>query len=80
MALGKKQIERLLSLASPASLLIVGGDRISVSLVKRGLLKPQDGNDRNAWLQITPAGMRVLADLLEAGQLEPFFNWPKGMK
>lgn len=37
--LGKLQLERLMGLASPSCLLIVG-DKISKSLVKRGLLKP----------------------------------------
>jgi hypothetical protein len=76
--LGKNQLQRLLGLASPSSLLVVG-DKLSATLVRRGLLKPKDGTDRNAWLQITQAGMRVLADAFEAGLLEQFFKWPPGL-
>lgn len=78
--IGKHQLERLLGLASPASLLIVGGDRVSQSLVKRGLVKPCKPADPKAWLQITPAGMRALADAHEAGELEQFFNWPPKLR
>lgn len=72
--LGRNQIERLLGLASPSSLLIVGDDRVCRSLVTRGLLAPHFPNDRHAWLRITPAGMRVLAELYEAGCLDQFFK------
>ncbi len=78
--LGKNQIERLLGLASPSLLLIVGGDSLSQSLVKRGLLASKAKNDPKAWLQITPAGMRALADAFEAGLLEQFFKWPERLK
>jgi hypothetical protein len=78
--IGKNQLQQLLGLASPNSLLIVGRDRVSQSLVKRGLLAPKKANDPGAWLQVTPAGMRVLADAFEAGLLERFFKWPKGLE
>jgi hypothetical protein len=80
MKLGKNQLERLLGLASPTSLLVVGGDRVIRSLAKRGMVKAKDPCKPNAWLQITPAGLRVLADALEAGELEQFFTWPKGLQ
>ncbi len=78
--LGRNQLERLLGLASPSSLLVVGGDRVSESLVRRGLLQPKKPEDSNGWLQITPAGMRALADEFEAGTLDQFFHWPKGLQ
>lgn len=78
--LGKNQLERLLGLASPGSLLIVAGDRVSQSLVQRGCLKPMKPDDQKAWLQITPAGMRALADAFEAGLLDQFFKWPEGLQ
>jgi len=71
--LGKLQLERLLGLASPAMLLIVG-DAISKSLVKRGLLKPRFRNSPDAFHGITPAGMRALADAYEAGKLKQFMK------
>lgn len=74
MHLGKNQLERLMGLASPGCLLIVGNDKVSRSLVKRGLLWPKDDNDRFAWLGITPAGLRALADALEAGELQQFMK------
>jgi len=75
--LGKQQLQRLLGLASPSSLLIVG-DAVSKSLVKRGLLKPNFPDDWGTWHRITPAGMRVLADAYEAGLLDQFMKeFPK---
>lgn len=79
MHLGKNQLERLLGLASPSMLLVVGDGRVVASLVKRGLLAPKKKSDPMAWLQITPAGMRALADAMETGQLEQFMKWPKGL-
>ena len=78
--LGELQLKRLLGLASPSSLLVVGGDPVSESLVKRGLLAPKKIDDPKAWLQITPAGMRALADAFEAGKLNQFFKWPEGLR
>lgn len=71
--LGKNQLERLLGLASPSSLLVVG-DAVSKSLVKRGFLAPKFDDRPDAWHQITPAGMRWLADAFEAGLLQQFFK------
>lgn len=71
--LGKLQLERLLGLASPSMLLIVG-DKLSESLVKRGLLKPRFRDRPHAWHGITPAGMRALADAYEAGHLKQFMK------
>jgi hypothetical protein len=71
--LGKLQLERLLGLASPGMLLVVG-DKISASLVKRGLLRPRLKKRPNSWHGITPAGMRALADAYEAGQLKQFMK------
>ena len=76
MKLGKHQLRQLMGLASPGCLLIVGADRVSRSLVERGLLKPKDDNDRFAWLGITPKGLRVLADAFEAGECKQFMKWP----
>jgi hypothetical protein len=72
--LGKNQLQRLLGLASPGTLLIVGDDPVSLSLVQRGYLAPKTDNDRFAWLGITPSGMRALADAFEAGKLQQFFK------
>lgn len=74
MRLGKNQLQRLLGLASPGMLLVVGDDRVSKSLVARGLIAPRDGTDRLAFLGITPNGMRVLADAYEAGELAQFMK------
>lgn len=72
--LGKNQLQRLLGLASPGSLLIVADDRVSQSLMARGLTAPRFADEPNAWHAITPNGLRVLADALEAGQLQQFFK------
>jgi hypothetical protein len=71
--LGKLQLERLMGLASPSCLLVVG-DALSKSLVKRGLLKPHFPDKPSAWHRITPEGMRTLADAFEAGQLDQFMT------
>lgn len=71
--LGKQQIQRLMSLASPSCLMIVG-DKVSASLVARGLLKPNFPDKPDAWHRITPAGMRLLADAYEAGHLDQYMK------
>ncbi len=71
--LGKLQLERLMGLASPSCLLVVG-DAVSASLVKRGLLKPHFPDRPGAWHRITAAGLRALADAYEAGQLDRFMT------
>jgi hypothetical protein len=73
MNLGKRQIDLLRALANPHLFMVVG-DAVCVSLAKRGLLKavrkpkPRgDGKpDHGAFYQITPAGMRVVADLWQS--------------
>jgi hypothetical protein len=69
-ALGPKQLQMLMSLGSPGFALVVP-DKLSLSLQKRGLLTPRfSGSD--GFLRITPAGLRVLAEAMERGALEPF--------
>ena len=72
--LGKHQLQRLMGLASPGSLLIVAGDELSKSLAARGLTAPKLKNKPDAWHGITPKGLRALADAMEAGQLEQFMR------
>lgn len=72
--LGKNQLERLLGLASPSCLLIVADDRVARSLMERGLTAPFFPDNADAWHRITPAGMRLLADAYEAGQLQQFMK------
>ena len=76
MTLGKHQLCLLASMASPFNLLIVK-DKIAMSLVRRGLLEPRDfpkRDDDDAFFGITPAGLRAVADALQSGQLEQFYN------
>jgi hypothetical protein len=69
-ALGSKQLQLLMALGSPGFALVVP-DKRSRSLQKRGLLVPRfPGSD--GFLRITPAGLRVLAEAMERGALEPF--------
>lgn len=72
--LGKNQLQRLMGLGSPGCLLVVASDKVSKSLVARGLTKPRFADSPDAWHGITPAGLRALADALEAGDCEPFFK------
>jgi hypothetical protein len=71
--LGKLQLERLMGLASPSCLLVVG-DAVSKSLVKRGFLKPHFPDNPDAWHRITPSGLRELAAALEGGDLDQFME------
>ena len=64
MKLGRRQTELLRQLANPFLFLIVG-DRVADSLVKRGLLA--ETGPTGGFYQITPAGLRHVADLWEAG-------------
>lgn len=70
--LGKNQLHWLLVLGSPARR-VVTGDRAVRSLVKRGLLKAA-GSDGDSIFQITPDGLRALADAHERGDLEQFYD------
>ncbi len=55
-------------------MLVVADDRLSASLLKRGLTAPHFPDSPDAFHKITPAGMRVLADAYEAGELQQFFK------
>lgn len=63
--IGKEQLRLLVSLGSPTMMLVVG-DKVSASLVRRGLL--QD-DDKGGFCRITAAGLRALADEMEAGRV-----------
>jgi hypothetical protein len=71
--LGKLQLEFLMGLASPSCLMVVG-NAVSKSLVKRGLLRPHFPDKPDAWHRITPNGLRAIADAFEAGQLDRFMK------
>lgn len=71
--LGAKQLELLLFLAKPGSILMTPADRVVLSLERRGLLKPYKRVD-GCGTVITPNGMRALADAYEAGRLRQFFR------
>lgn len=66
--LGAKQRELLHALSCPTRFMITG-NKVAESLVRRGLLKAQ-GKKGDGFFQITPAGMRLVADEWEAGRLE----------
>jgi hypothetical protein len=72
MRLGKHQLKLLAGLGSPFTLLVVG-DALSASLVKRGLLEAT-GRSGDSFFRITPAGLRELADALDRGDLEQFVD------
>ena len=70
--LGRHQLRLLLTLGSPSMRLVVA-NKVSRSLEARGLVRAQSP-DGNGLVQITPAGLRALADAFEAGHLEQFFE------
>lgn len=69
----KTQAERLCTLARPGTLLvsgITGEKRVWRSMLKHEWVKPDDPeNTPENGLEITPAGLRALADALEQGVL-----------
>lgn len=67
-ALGKNQLQLLQGLASLRAALVVP-NKVSQGLVKRGLLAAQpDGS----FAHLTSAGLRLLADEIDAGRVELF--------
>lgn len=64
MTIGRHQLRLLILTASPTCVLVTP-DRSSAGLVKRGLLI----EDNAAGCTITPAGLRALADEMEAGRV-----------
>lgn len=66
MKLGPKQLE-LLILASSVTSVLLSTDKVSASLVKRGLLRERDAGKACC---IAPAGLRLLADEMEAGRVD----------
>ena len=65
--LGAQQLDLLVFLARPTSAMVCA-DRLSESLRRRGLVRnlADDG-----MVQITPAGLRAIADAWDAGRIEP---------
>jgi hypothetical protein len=68
--LGRHQLCLLATMGSPFSLLVIR-DKVSQSIESRGLLAP---SRKDGLFGITPQGLRTLADALERGELEPFFD------
>lgn len=71
MRLGKNQLDVLRGLGSPSMAMVVP-NKEAKSLVKRGLLRTAESG---GFACITPAGLRVLADALESGQIEGHLEW-----
>lgn len=72
--LGKQQMCLLCGLGSPGTALVVP-DKLSNGLVARGLLRNTHPT-MSGMQRITPAGLRQLADDLEAGRLDQFIKFP----
>ena len=66
MRIGQQQLRLLIMTASPTRILLTT-DKVSDSLVRRGLLRE---TDRSKACCITPAGLRALADEMEAGRVD----------
>lgn len=63
MRIGRQQLRLLMLLGSPGNVLVTPADRVAKALIRRGLLAEGEG------VAITPAGLRALADELEAGRV-----------
>lgn len=72
MHLGKNQLSTLKMLGCPSAAQVVGCN-VSRSLERRGLLR----SDNDSFFCITPAGLRVLADALEAGRIDGAIEWSR---
>lgn len=64
--IGKKQLRTLIMLGSPTMLLLVPG-KSERGLIKRGLLRESEPGKACC---ISPAGLRVLANEMDAGRVE----------
>lgn len=73
MRLGKHQLSLLRNLGTTAA--VVAPDAMTRRLCELGLMKAHGGKD-GSFAAITPAGLRVLADAVEAGKIE-LFRMPK---
>lgn len=66
MRVGRDQLQILVMLGSPTMSLVVP-DRAARALIKRGMLR---ASDTGGFACITPLGLRVLADEMEAGHVD----------
>jgi hypothetical protein len=66
MRIGKRQLETLVALGSPACAMVVP-DKCALSLVARGFLKISESG---GFACITASGLRVLAEEMEAGRVD----------
>lgn len=64
--LGKRQIDVLTLICCPGRALVVP-DKITDSLVARGLCEAM--TETGSFVHITPAGLRAVADLADAGKV-----------
>lgn len=71
--LGKEQLRLLSVLASPGVMMPVPC-KVAESLKRRGLLKD---TEVGGGAVVTPAGLRLLADLLEAGKVRTFDDYAR---
>jgi hypothetical protein len=71
--LGHRELCLLATMASPFSLLVVG-DRIAERLAGKGYLATRSPKSGDGLLAVTPAALRRLADEMEAGNIEQFFD------
>jgi hypothetical protein len=66
MRLGRNQLRTLVVLGSPTMSLVVPG-KAERAMIKRGLLRCADSG---GFACITPLGLRVLANEMEAGRID----------
>lgn len=65
MRVGARQLELLITLATPNRLLVIG-DKVSDALVRRGLLMERE---KRCGIGITAAWLRTLAEAMERGDV-----------
>ena len=66
MRIGKNQLRTLVILGSPSMSMVVPG-KTERAMIARGLLKC---DEKGGFACITPLGLRILADEMEAGRID----------
>lgn len=74
--LGRRQIDRMAAMANVGCALVVP-DAVSRSLVARGLMEPTGDKPgcEDAFVVMTAAGYRAVADAIDAGQIKHRPDW-----
>lgn len=80
MHLGDRQIEALTCVGNPTMTWLAGSTKTMLTLRDKGCVRPINPKEPDGCLVITPAGLRALADALEAGRIKQLLPEAKTAK